>query len=149
MKYNDESGEFIFTILAAVFCPPLLPYTVAADISWMTDYAIQVGMNYANGYKGSDAWLKKIDWFDVGSSAVVGGLTGEYSAELKAGKEIGKFGTWVVKNRKLITLGEMAVTSAIDITGEGWQPVGFDDFTKRFTINLPSLIGICTKTGSR
>ncbi|NDP21874.1 MAG: RHS repeat-associated core domain-containing protein, partial [Paludibacter sp.] len=24
-KYTDPSGEFIFTVLAAIFCPPLLP----------------------------------------------------------------------------------------------------------------------------
>ena len=26
---------------------PLLPFAIAADISWMTDYGIQVAMNYA------------------------------------------------------------------------------------------------------
>jgi RHS repeat-associated protein len=138
LTYNDPSGEFIFTLLAAVIpgAQVFLPYAIAADISWMTDYGMQVGMNYANGYKGSDAWLKKIDWFDVGVSTVVGGITGGASAELKAGKELGKFATLMAKNAKLVTMGEMALTSAIDITGEGWQPVNFDDFGKRFAVNL-------------
>ena len=141
LKYTDPSGEFIFTLLAAIIpgAQPLLPFAIAADIGWMTDYGMQVAMNYANkqeGWTGKDIWFKQIDWFDVGMSAVVGGVTGGYGAELKAGKELGKFGTWVAKNSKLITLGEMVTTSAIDITGEGWQKVGMDDFTKRVGIGL-------------
>lgn len=117
---SDPSGDFIFTLLATIIpgAQPLLPFAIAADISWMTDYGMQVGMNYANGYKGADAWLKKVDWFDVGTSAVVGGITGGYSAELKAGANLGKFGSWVATHSKLITAGEMALTSGIDITGE-------------------------------
>ena len=139
--YTDPSGEFIFTLLAAIIpgAQPLLPFAIAADIGWMTDYGMQVAMNYANkqeGWTGKDIWFKQIDWFDVGMSAVVGGVTGGYGAELKAGKELGKFGAWVAKNSKLITLGEMVTTSAIDITGEGWQKVGMDDFTKRVGIGL-------------
>jgi len=30
--YTDPSGEIIFTILAAIFCPPLLPIAICADI---------------------------------------------------------------------------------------------------------------------
>ena len=141
LKYTDPDGEFIFTLLAAIIpgAQPLLPFAVAADIGWMTDYAMQVGMNYANrqdGWTGKDIWLKQIDWFDVGMSAVVGGVTGGYSAELKAGKELGKFGSWVVKNSKLIYAGEIITTSAVDITGEGWQPVNMDDFSQRVAIGL-------------
>ncbi|MDP2890917.1 MAG: RHS repeat-associated core domain-containing protein [Bacteroidota bacterium] len=135
--YTDPSGEFIFTLLATVIpgAQFLLPFAIAADISWMTDYGMQVAMNHLNGMSGSEAWLKKIDWFDVGASAVIGGATGGFGAELKAGKELGKFGTWVVKNRKLITLGEMALTSGVDITGEGFQKVDFKDFSTRMAIN--------------
>ena len=141
LKYNDPDGEIIFTLLAALIpgAQPLLPYAIAADIGWMTDYGMQVAMNYANkqeGWTGKDIWFKQIDWFDVGMSAVVSGATGGYGAELKAGKELGKFGTWVVKNSKLIYAGEIIATSAIDITGEGWQKVGMDDFGKRVAIGL-------------
>ena len=31
LVYTDPSGDFIFTILAAIFCPPLLPVAIAAD----------------------------------------------------------------------------------------------------------------------
>ena len=138
--YTDPSGEFIFTLLATVIpgAQFLLPFAIAADISWMTDYGMQVMMNHANGLEGSDAWLKKIDWFDVGASAAIGGLTGGYSAEynaLKAGEKLSKFGSWVYKNRKYITLGEMALTSGVDITGEGLQKVNFKDFSTRMAIN--------------
>ncbi len=141
LKYTDPDGEIIFTLLAALIpgAQPLLPYAIAADIGWMTDYGMQVAMNYANkqeGWTGKDIWFKQIDWFDVGMSAVVSGVTGGYGAELKAGKELGKFGTWVVKNSKLIYAGEIVATSAIDITGEGWQKVGMDDFGKRVAIGL-------------
>lgn len=116
-----------------------MPYAIAADISWMTDYGMQVAMNYANrqeGWTNKDIWFNKIDWFDVGMSAVIGGATAGSSAELKAGKELGKLGTWIAKNSKLISVGEMVATSAIDITGEGWQPVNMNDFTKRVGIGL-------------
>ena len=35
-KYTDPSGEFIFTTLAAIFCPPLLPLAISTDIGWIT-----------------------------------------------------------------------------------------------------------------
>jgi len=55
--YTDPSGEIIFTALALIIpgAQVLLPYAIAADIGWMTDYGMQVGMNYANGDRGSDA----------------------------------------------------------------------------------------------
>ena len=139
--YTDPSGEFIFTLLATIIpgAQPLLPFAIAADISWMTDYGMQVAMNHMNGQSGSDAWFKNIDWFDVGISAIIGGVTGGYSAEYKAlkeGERLSKFGTWVYNNRKLITLGEMVATSAIDITGEGFQKVDMGDFSTRMAINL-------------
>lgn len=32
LAYTDPNGEFIFTVLAAIFCPPLLPIAIGADI---------------------------------------------------------------------------------------------------------------------
>lgn len=34
--YVDEDGEFFFTILAAIFCPVLLPMAIQTDIGWIT-----------------------------------------------------------------------------------------------------------------
>ncbi len=41
----------------------------------------------------------------------------------------------------MVKLGEIAVTSGIDITGEGWQPVGFDDFGKCVLIGAGTYLG--------
>ena len=35
LVYTDPNGEFIFTVLAAAFCPPLLPIAINADLGWM------------------------------------------------------------------------------------------------------------------
>ena len=34
--YTDPSGEIIFTILSAIFCPALLPMAIQTDIGWIT-----------------------------------------------------------------------------------------------------------------
>ncbi len=41
--YTDPDGEFIFTLLAAIIpgAQPLLPFAIAADVSWMTDYVFR------------------------------------------------------------------------------------------------------------
>jgi len=52
-----------------------LPAAIAADAAWMTEYITQVADNYAKGHTGADAWLKQVDWFDVGASAVFGGAS--------------------------------------------------------------------------
>ena len=36
LVYTDPEGEWIFTILAAIFCPALLPVAIGTDIGWMT-----------------------------------------------------------------------------------------------------------------
>jgi|GEM_PF-65692 len=51
LLYVDESGEFIFTILAAVFCSPLVPAAMQLDVSWMVGglRAATSGGNFWNG----------------------------------------------------------------------------------------------------
>ena len=41
LKYTDPDGEIIFTILAAIFCPPLLPIAIGADIFSIGNVATQ------------------------------------------------------------------------------------------------------------
>jgi hypothetical protein len=41
----------------------------------MSEYASQVVNNYANGYKGTEAFFGQVDWFDVGVSAITGGAS--------------------------------------------------------------------------
>ena len=45
--------------------------------------------NKEEGWTGKDIWFKQIDWFDVGVFAVVGGITGGYTAEYKAAQALG------------------------------------------------------------
>jgi RHS repeat-associated protein len=97
-RYTDPDGEVIFTILAAIFCPPLLPVAIVADAAWMSNYASQVANNYANGYKGTEAFFGQVDWFDVGMSAVFGGAS--------------VYAPWI----KYV---EPWVTNAVDIRGNG------------------------------
>jgi hypothetical protein len=33
--YTDPSGDIIFTILAAIFCPPLIPAAMQVDMAWI------------------------------------------------------------------------------------------------------------------
>jgi len=123
LKYTDPEGEFVVTA-----------FLVGLAVSAIIDYGIQVATNYMMaekmGYSASDIWFNKVDFFDVAVSGIVGGVTGGYGAVAK-GAQIGKFGKFVLDNRKWIAAGEIMATSAIDITGEGWQPVGFDDFAQR------------------
>jgi hypothetical protein len=53
LVYTDPSGEIIFTLLAAAFCPPLIPYAIMLDYSWMTggNRAVMKGESF-----GSGAW---------------------------------------------------------------------------------------------
>nr|NQU91949.1 RHS repeat-associated core domain-containing protein [Bacteroidota bacterium] len=121
--FVDPDGEFVI----AAF---LIGMAVTAAI----DYGMQVAMNYAAGYRGNDAWFNKVDFFDVAVSGAIGGLTVGFGASLKAGHSVGKFGMFMASNSGWITAGEIAVTSGIDITGEGWQPVSGNDFGKRVVI---------------
>gem|GEM_PF-2243130 len=123
MIFIDPDGEFILT--AAL---------IAAGIGMGLDYCIQVAMNYANNKTGWDAWFNDVDFFDVAVSGVISGVTAGYGATLNAGGKISKFGQFVMSNQGWIKAGEIALTSAVDITGEGAQPVTFDQFKNRVSI---------------
>ncbi len=87
LKYTDPDGELAFLVIAAYF-------VANAAI----DYGIQVAMNYAQGYKGKDAWVNKVDFFDVAVSGGIGALTGGASTAYKAGEKVGKVGMFVLKH---------------------------------------------------
>lgn len=108
LKYTDENGEFIFTLIC-VFVPGMqafLPYAVAADISWMSEYGSQVANNFTmarqngNDYSPKDIFLGEIDWFDVGISAVSGGVS-------------------AVPGLGWVSYATPAVTNAVNIKGNG------------------------------
>ncbi len=87
--------------------------------------------NYASGYKGADAWFNKVDFFDVFVSSAISGLTAGAGNAVNAGKQVGKAGLFLLKNKNLIKAGEIVLTSAIDITGEGFQPITGKQFGQR------------------
>lgn len=114
-------------------------FLIAAGVSMVIDYGIQVGMNYAAGYKGKDAWVNKVDFFDVAVSGAIGGLTAGWGASLKAGETVGKVGMFMVNNAKLVKTGEVLLTSAVDVTGEGWQGVSFTQFGQRAVTGIATM----------
>jgi RHS repeat-associated protein len=50
LKYTDPSGEIVFTILATIFAPPLLPLAIAADFGGLTNMAFN-SSNIDNGWE--------------------------------------------------------------------------------------------------
>jgi len=118
-----------------------MAFLIGMAVNAAIDYGIQVAMNYAAGYKGKDAWVNKVDFFDVAVSGGIGGLTMGWGAAIKQGQAVGKLGMFMAKSSSLVTLGEIGLTSAVDITGEGWQPVSFNDFGKRVVIGVGTYYG--------
>jgi len=71
--YTDPSGEIIFTVLAAIFCPPLLPVAIGADIGWISGGirgANTPGMTFWDG-----AWRGGLVGAVGGALSMVGGGT--------------------------------------------------------------------------
>lgn len=92
LMYVDQDGEFIFTLIC-FFVPGLqglIPYAIAADLSWMSEYGAQVinNINVSNQFKqmGFDGLTTgqilfgNIDWFDVGVAGISGGLSAYFPA---------------------------------------------------------------------
>ena len=123
MKYVDPDGEFAISAF-------LLGMVVSAAI----DYGMQVAFNHKFGYRGKDAWVNNVDFFDIAVSGAIGGLTAGCGASLKAGESIGRLGSWFVNNPKAVKLGELVLTSAVDITGNGFQNVESEMFGSRMLI---------------
>ena len=123
-RYVDPDGEIAITTAILL----------GAAASAVIDYGTQVIMNFAQGNRGKDAWVNNVDFFDVAVSGIVGGLTVGLGSSYKAGESVGKIGSWFVNNPKAVKLGEMFLTSAIDVTGSGVQEVGFEQFGTRMLI---------------
>jgi RHS repeat-associated protein len=72
LKYTDESGEFIFTTLAAIFCPVLLPAAIGADIG------MWIGGSKANGTLSPFQWdySSGKTWGYMAGGAIAGGASG-------------------------------------------------------------------------
>ncbi len=133
----DPDGEFVFVAFLAV-----------ALVSAAIDYGIQVAMNHVSGKRGMDAWFNDVDFFDVGVSGLVGGLTAGFGAALTKGMQVGKFGMFLLNNKTLISAGSTVLTSAVDITGEGVQDVTFDQWGQRVVTSL-AVQGVATSLGKQ
>jgi RHS repeat-associated protein len=128
LRYTDPEGDFV-----------LEACLIAAGVGILIDYGMQVGMNYLEARNNpamtaKDIWLNKIDWFDIAVSGTISGLTAGYGAAITAGETVGKFGLFMVKYSNVVSLGSSVLTSAVDITGEGWQKVEMYDFGKRVLV---------------
>lgn len=97
---NDPSGEL------CVFAGCL----IAAFVSSVIDYGIQVAFNYGCGISGKDAWINKVDFFDVGISGILGAVTAGFAGAANAGKNLGAFGKYALSHCNLIKCGEYCKT---------------------------------------
>ena len=136
LKYTDESGE-LFGVDDAI----ILTILAAAGVSMLIDYGIQIASNVLESrdhpeWTNRDIFLNQIDWFDIGVSGVIGGITGGLGVAANIGKNMGRVAIWALQHPKLITLGNIILTSAIDITGEGVQKVTFKQFGQRVVTGI-------------
>jgi len=82
LVYTDPEGEWIFTILAAIFCPALLPVAIGTDIGWMTG-----GMKSMEQGKGFwyGAWRGGVVGAVGGGLSMIGGAGMSFAANLGLG----------------------------------------------------------------
>ncbi|NDP21872.1 MAG: hypothetical protein GZ091_12450 [Paludibacter sp.] len=86
-KYTDPSGEFIFTVLAAIFCPPLIPLGILMDVSGAINLA-NSWQDISNNNFGAGL-VKGIGLYAVGGVQAtstyylgpIGSLIGSYGGE--------------------------------------------------------------------
>ena len=90
LKYNDPSGEIIFTILAAIFAPPLIPLGITMDLAgglnaWNHRGVIKEGWQ-ENKWK---SFGKVLSYYGIGGGQVaanyylgpLGSIAGTYGGE--------------------------------------------------------------------
>jgi len=113
LVYVDPDGEFIFTILAAIFCPPLLPVAIAADmggfmnvamnaenINNFGDFALAYGIGAGAGALGAGAGMGATALMT--SAGIPGGILGGMAAGgtggFVGGFVLGSTNSWVYDN---------------------------------------------------
>jgi len=80
LKYTDPSGEIVFTVLAALFAPPLLPMAIGADIGWISGgirASNKPNMNFWDG-----AWRGGLVGLLGGALSPIGGAGMTFGANL-------------------------------------------------------------------
>ncbi len=78
LVYTDPSGDFIFTILAAIFSPPLIPLAIKADATVImgTINVIQNWDDIADKSDGKNPWVEGMAYFGIGGSSGLALATG-------------------------------------------------------------------------
>ncbi|MBB5440874.1 RHS repeat-associated protein [Pedobacter sp. AK017] len=136
LKYTDPNGEFIFTVLAAIFAPPLLPWAIGADIGMWS------GGSLANGTMNPFKWDygSGKTWGYMLGGAVSGALSGGVGNSISAAG--GAFAN---------TLAIVA-SSGINSLGTYFYTGGKTDISVSFGVGSINLltgeIGFLGKTGN-
>ena len=132
VKYTDPSGEI--GVLAACL--------IAAGIDMAIDYGFQViaNLNAKNAEGQSltakEVFLTNIDWFDIGVSGVLGGVTCGAGLLAEGTTTMARVAKFINKYPTILNLSEIVLTSAIDITSNGFQKVSFGQFGQRVLTSL-------------
>ena len=83
LSYTDPDGEIIFSLAAAIFCPPLLPIAIGTDIGWISGGirgTMTEGMTFWDG-----AWRGGVVGAVGGLMAPIGGAGMTFGANLGLG----------------------------------------------------------------
>jgi len=127
LVYTDPDGEFIFTLLAAIFCPPLIPLGIVMDIGAATG-AFQGGV-IANGTTDPTMWNWDSNTFNkmaigAGIGAAAGAASfgvGAYVGGAVAAAQIGGAAGGAI-------VGAASGATAGFINGTGMAMLGGDSF---------------------
>ena len=113
---------------------------VGVLVSAAVNYAVQVAANYAQGYRGKDAFWGNIDLIDLGVAALIGGISAGASAGVTASSSFGKGLISFAKSKGWeygSMLGGAAITSFFDWTpNEGIKTKGFQEASGEFIFNV-------------
>ena len=137
LKYTDPSGEIIFTILAAIFAPPLLPVAIAADIGGIINT-----VNHWDAIKNSDnfwqGFAKGAGLYGLGgangaltyTSAGIGTFAGGFIEELGSGLITGETDDLLAKSfvsGGTQYLGGKIASKVSDVTSKGLTKLGLEN----------------------
>jgi hypothetical protein len=120
--YTDPSGEYIFSILAGIFCPPLLPYAMMVDGALM-------GGAQANGTMNPFKWdySSGKTWLNMGLGALSGLANYGLSTISPLNFVMGDFKFGVSPNIMLSTNGVgLGVTGNANYSVTSWLRLGAD-----------------------
>ena len=128
LSYTDPSGEIVWeTIVASMI------------LCGVTDYLTQVAWNMlpilieGETFDAKKVFYEDIDFFDVGVSCLIGGITGGALPMSDCDGFVGKMGKFILEKEKWIDFLEICGTSLVDWNGgdKSLEIVAFKDFIVR------------------